>query len=121
MLQVYDRVLTTGSVETLILLSGIAVFLLAIFLFADAGRRRVLARAAETLNAELSEPALARRVARGSAVHTALCVGVGQKRGGRREATRPVNLPRGRASSWGGGSYFCRPQSVAGSTHGPDR
>lgn len=50
MLQVYDRVLTTGSLETLILLSAIAVFLLVIFLFAEAGRRRVLARAAQALS-----------------------------------------------------------------------
>ena len=42
MLQVYDRVLTSGSVSTLISLSVIAVFLLAVYAFAEAGRRRAL-------------------------------------------------------------------------------
>jgi PrtD family type I secretion system ABC transporter len=58
MLQVYDRVLTTGSVATLLLLSGIAVFLLVVYLFAEAGRRRVLGRAAQLMSDELAEPAL---------------------------------------------------------------
>ncbi|MEM9810523.1 MAG: ATP-binding cassette domain-containing protein [Pseudomonadota bacterium] len=60
MLQVYDRVLTTGSLPTLIFLSCIAVFLLGIYLFADAGRRRVMARASEYLGQELGEETLRR-------------------------------------------------------------
>ncbi|MEE4211394.1 MAG: ATP-binding cassette domain-containing protein [Parvularcula sp.] len=60
MLQVYDRVLTTGSVPTLLLLTLIAVFLLGIYLFAEAGRRRVMARAAEALGDELAEEGLER-------------------------------------------------------------
>jgi ABC-type protease/lipase transport system fused ATPase/permease subunit len=60
MLQVYDRVLTTGSVPTLILLTLIAVFLLGIYLFAEAGRRRVMAKAAEALGDELAEEGLQR-------------------------------------------------------------
>lgn len=43
MIQVYDRVLTSGSVSTLLSLSVIAVFLLWIYAFAEAGRRRALA------------------------------------------------------------------------------
>ncbi|MEM9838110.1 MAG: type I secretion system permease/ATPase [Pseudomonadota bacterium] len=49
MLQVYDRVLTSGSVETLILLTAIAVFLHFIYVAADGGRRRVLARGGQKL------------------------------------------------------------------------
>ncbi|NNU17660.1 ATP-binding cassette domain-containing protein [Parvularcula sp. ZS-1/3] len=60
MLQVYDRVLTTGSMPTLILLSGIAVFLLVIYLFAEAGRKRVFSRAAEALGTSLAGPTLRR-------------------------------------------------------------
>jgi len=58
MLQVYDRVLTTGSLPTLLVLTGIAFFLMVIYLFADAGRKRVLARAAERLSEAMAEPAL---------------------------------------------------------------
>ncbi|MGB0262352.1 MAG: hypothetical protein ACPGCY_06145, partial [Henriciella sp.] len=36
MLQVYDRVLISGSNETLLLISGLAVFLLVVFGFAEA-------------------------------------------------------------------------------------
>jgi PrtD family type I secretion system ABC transporter len=43
MLQVYDRVLTSGSVDTLVLLSVLALALLGVFAAADSGRRRVLA------------------------------------------------------------------------------
>ncbi|MEM9669168.1 MAG: ATP-binding cassette domain-containing protein [Pseudomonadota bacterium] len=45
MLQIYDRVLTSGSVDTLIWLSLIAVFLLGIYSAAEAGRRRLLSLA----------------------------------------------------------------------------
>jgi len=43
MLQVYDRVLSSGSVETLIMVSIAAIGLLSIYGFAESARRRVLA------------------------------------------------------------------------------
>ena len=55
MLQVYDRVLTSGSVDTLIWVSGIALFLLTIYAAAEAGRRRISGLAAEALEEKLSE------------------------------------------------------------------
>jgi ABC-type protease/lipase transport system fused ATPase/permease subunit len=42
MLQIYDRVLVSGSSDTLIWLSIIAVFLLLIYAAAESGRRRVM-------------------------------------------------------------------------------
>lgn len=42
MLQVYDRVLVSGSTETLIMLSAIAVGLLLIYGFAEAARRKIM-------------------------------------------------------------------------------
>lgn len=54
MLQVYDRVLTSGSGDTLVWLTIIAVFLLFIYGVAEAGRRRVAALAAERLDAHLA-------------------------------------------------------------------
>ena len=60
MLQVYDRVLASGSMETLVLLTGIAVFLLVIYLFADAGRKRVMARAGQLLGESLDGVTLRR-------------------------------------------------------------
>ena len=65
MLQVYDRILTSGSMETLILISALAVFLLLTMVVADAARRKVLALAADFLqkqygrkifNASMAEP-----------------------------------------------------------------
>lgn len=55
MLQVYDRVLSSGSVDTLVLLTVIAVFLLAVYGAAEAGRRRVAALAGARLE-ELLAP-----------------------------------------------------------------
>lgn len=43
MIQVYDRVLSSASVSTLLSVSFIAIFLLSIYAFAEAGRRRALA------------------------------------------------------------------------------
>ena len=45
MLQIYDRVLTSGSQSTLVTLSVIACFLLIVFAFAEGGRRRSVIRA----------------------------------------------------------------------------
>jgi len=55
MLQVYDRVLTSGSTDTLIWISGIALFLLVIYAAAEAGRRRICNLAAEALEEKVSE------------------------------------------------------------------
>lgn len=63
MLQVYDRVLSSGSMETLVFLSGIAVFLLLIYIFADAGRKRVMARAGQLLGESLDGVTLRRGLA----------------------------------------------------------
>lgn len=49
MLQVYDRVLSSGSTDTLIVLTVIAVFMLLIYIAADGGRKRTLARAGQLL------------------------------------------------------------------------
>lgn len=54
MLQIYDRVVMSGSIDALIWLSVIAVFLLAIYGVAEAGRRRTLAMAADRLDDQLS-------------------------------------------------------------------
>lgn len=58
MLQVYDRVLTSSSVETLIVLTVIAVFLLLIYIAADAGRKRVFAMAGKSVGEELDAATL---------------------------------------------------------------
>jgi PrtD family type I secretion system ABC transporter len=55
MLQVYDRILTSGSQDTLIWMTVIAVFLMAIYAAAEIGRRRICALAAERMEEELSE------------------------------------------------------------------
>lgn len=50
MIQVYDRILTSGSIDTLIWLTVISVFLLIIYGAAEAGRRRLCALAAVQLD-----------------------------------------------------------------------
>lgn len=55
MLQVYDRILTSGSKDTLIWITLISVFLLAIYAAAESGRRRICSLAAEELEEKLSE------------------------------------------------------------------
>ena len=55
MLQVYDRVLTSGSFDTLGWITGIALFLLAIYAAAEVGRRRLCTLAAESLEERISE------------------------------------------------------------------
>jgi len=50
MLQVYDRVLTSSSMDTLTLISVLAIGLLITMVFADAARRKVLAIAADFLH-----------------------------------------------------------------------
>lgn len=55
MLQVYDRILTTGSFDALAWLSIMAVGLLSLYAAAEMGRRRVLALAGAALGKELSK------------------------------------------------------------------
>ena len=59
MLQVYDRVLTTGNVDTLLALSAMVVVALATFGLLDAVRQRILARAGAWLDRRLGSPVLA--------------------------------------------------------------
>ncbi len=63
MLQVYDRVLTTGNIDTLLALSAMALVGLATFGLLDAVRLRILARAGVWLDRELGSPVLAGAVA----------------------------------------------------------
>jgi PrtD family type I secretion system ABC transporter len=55
MMQIYDRVLVSGSLDTLIWLSVIAVFLLLIYAAAESGRRRVLNLAGARLEGDLTQ------------------------------------------------------------------
>jgi PrtD family type I secretion system ABC transporter len=55
MLQVYDRILTSGSKDTLIWITLISVFLLAVFAASETGRRKMCNLAAESLEQKLSE------------------------------------------------------------------
>ena len=71
MLQVYDRILSSGSLDTLIWLSAIAIFLLGIYAAAEAGRRRVLSLAGDQLET-LFAPRIFRRFESGSDTQPAL-------------------------------------------------
>jgi len=55
MLQIYDRVMTSASMDTLIWLSVIAVFLMTVYAAAEGGRRRVLSLAADRLGQLFTE------------------------------------------------------------------
>lgn len=55
MLQVYDRILTSGSTDSLIWLSLIAIFLLGIYAAAEAGRRRVSSLIGDRLEANFAD------------------------------------------------------------------
>lgn len=57
MLQVYDRILTSGSIDTLIWLTVISVFLLGIYAAAEVGRRRLSTLAANEIDELLSKNA----------------------------------------------------------------
>ena len=63
MMQVYDRVLTTGSVDTLLALTAMVAASLVVFGLLEALRGRVLARAGAWLDRELGSPVLAGAVA----------------------------------------------------------
>lgn len=58
MLQIYDRVLTSGSLDTLIWLTVIALFALGIYGVLEQARRLILARSAQYLESHLSAPVL---------------------------------------------------------------
>ena len=68
MLQIYDRVLSSGSVDSLIWLTLIAIFLLAIFAAAEAGRRHMAASAAKAIEEHFA-PKLFDRFERGEDGH----------------------------------------------------
>ena len=59
MMQVYDRVLTTGSLDTLLALTAIAAGALSVYGLLEALRLRVLARTGAWLDRELGSPVLA--------------------------------------------------------------
>lgn len=60
MLQVYDRVLSSGSLDTLVWLTVIAVFAIAIYGLLEHARRTILGRASSWLDSELNAPMLKR-------------------------------------------------------------
>ena len=60
MLQVYDRVLSSGSMDTLLWLTVIALFAIVIYGVLELARRSILGRAAGWLDAELNAPMLKR-------------------------------------------------------------
>lgn len=62
MLQIYDRVLTSGSVETLIYLTVVAAFLILSGALLDLARARLLVRLSARLDDKLSETVFARMV-----------------------------------------------------------
>ena len=55
MLQVYDRILTSGSKDTLIWITIIAVFLMFIYAAAETARRHICALAAEKVEGQIAE------------------------------------------------------------------
>jgi len=60
MLQIYDRILSSGSSDTLIWLTVIALFLLAVYAAAEAGRRRLAAIAGNRIDDRYSARAFKR-------------------------------------------------------------
>lgn len=62
MLQIYDRVLTAQSLETLIALTILALVLLAILVLIDTARARLLVRVGAELDATLAAPLFAKAV-----------------------------------------------------------
>ena len=65
MMQVYDRVLTTRNVDTLLVLSAIILFALAVLAVLDGLRNQIMVRIGGWLDHQLSNPALASSVAAG--------------------------------------------------------
>ena len=56
MLQIYDRVLTSGSIATLVALAILVIILYGLFGFLDFIRGRILARVARNLDEQLQDP-----------------------------------------------------------------
>ncbi|EKV29248.1 hypothetical protein C882_0555 [Caenispirillum salinarum AK4] len=75
MLQVFDRVLSSGSLDTLVWLTVITLAAIAVYGLLEQARRRLLARIGAWLDTELSAPvirrAIERRLTRGPASTTA--------------------------------------------------
>lgn len=55
MLQVYDRILTSGSIDTLLWISAICVYLLVVYAVSEAARRRLFVLAANKLDEKMSK------------------------------------------------------------------
>ena len=55
MLQLYDRVLTSGNVSTLVALTGIALFLLGVLALMDIVRQRIMVRVSTHLDGDLGD------------------------------------------------------------------
>lgn len=76
MLQIFDRVLSSGSLDTLAWLTVIAVLAIVVYGLLEQARRRLLARIGAWLDTELSTPVIARcialRLRKGSAVDSGL-------------------------------------------------
>jgi ATP-binding cassette, subfamily C, bacterial exporter for protease/lipase len=62
MLQVFDRVLSSGSVDTLLWLTVAAMFAIAVYGVLELARRRLLSRTAAWLDTELAGPVIRRGV-----------------------------------------------------------
>lgn len=62
MLQVFDRVLSSGSVDTLLWLTVAAILAIAVYGVLELARRRLLSRTAEWLDTELAGPVIRRGV-----------------------------------------------------------
>ncbi|MCA0043147.1 type I secretion system permease/ATPase [Celeribacter litoreus] len=60
MLQIYDRVLTSGSLDTLLWLTALALFAIAIYGVLEQSRRLILSRSAGYIESELASPVLKR-------------------------------------------------------------
>lgn len=60
MLQIYDRVLSSGSLDTLLWLTVIALFAIAVYGILEQSRRIILARTAGHIDSELNAPVLRR-------------------------------------------------------------
>ena len=81
MMQIFDRVLVTGHIDTLLVLTAIVAVALLVFGLLDALRGRILARVGAWLEGELGAPVLS------GAVDDALRVGSGMSAQGLRDLT----------------------------------
>ena len=62
MLQVFDRVLSSGSLDTLLWLTVAAVFAIAVYGVLELARRRLLSRTGAWLDTQLAGPVICRSV-----------------------------------------------------------